>query len=147
MKEGLQLMKILQFIEVFPSLCKPYFVDTGEKIQYQDLFNEIDIPIATGRPAQENSKVCFLDYIKDANSDKLSTLVQFTTAFKQRPACGCDEKTVLKFLPDTDEKIYPETIVCFYTIILSTVNSSINAFFKYMDKALEIESSGFSKPS
>ena len=55
MKEELQLMKILQFIEVFPSLCKPYFVDTGEKIQYQDLFNEIDILIATGRPRKFKS--------------------------------------------------------------------------------------------
>ena len=147
MKEELQLTKILQFIEVFPNLCKPCFVDTGEKIQYQDLFNETDIPIATDRPAQENSKVWFLDYIKNANSDKLSTLLQFTTAFKQRPACGCDKQIVLKFLPDTDEKIYPETIVCFHTMLLSTINSSKNAFFKYMDKALEIESSGFSSPS
>ena len=86
MKEGLQLMKILQFIEAFPSLCKPYFVNTGEKVQYQDLLNEIDLPIATDGPTQENSKVWLLDYIKDASSEKLSTSLQFITAFKQRPA-------------------------------------------------------------
>ena len=32
MKEGLQLLKILQFIEAFLSLCKPYFLKTGKKI-------------------------------------------------------------------------------------------------------------------
>ena len=117
-------MKILQFIEAFPSLCKPYFVNTGEKVQYQDLLNEIDLPIATDGPTQENSKVWLLDYIKDASSEKLSTSLQFITAFKQRPAWGLDKKIVSKYLPDIDEKIYPEAIVCFHTILLPTVHSS-----------------------
>ena len=105
------------------------------------------IDITTDGPAQENSKVWFLDYIKDPYSEKLSTLLQFITGFKQLPAWVLDKKIVLKFLPDTDEKIYPEAIVCFHTILLPTVHSSKNTFFKYMDKALEIESSGFSSPS
>ena len=42
--------------------------------------------IATDRPAQENSKVWFLDYIKDAFSNTLTTLLQFITAFRQLPA-------------------------------------------------------------
>ena len=50
------------------------------------------MPIATGRPAQENSKVWFLDYIKDTFSNTLSTLLQFITAFKQLPAWGLDKK-------------------------------------------------------
>ena len=105
------------------------------------------IDITTDGPAQENSKVWFLDYIKDPYSEKVSTLLQFITGFKQLPAWVLDKKIVLKFLPDTDEKIYPEAIVCFHTILLPTVHSSKNAFFKYMGKALEIESSGFSSPS
>ena len=44
------------------------------------------MPIATDRPAQENSKVWFLDYIKDVFSNTLTTLLQFITAFKQLPA-------------------------------------------------------------
>ena len=118
MKEGLQFMRILQFIEAFPSFCKPSFVNTDEKIQCQDLLNEIDMSIAADGPAQENSKVRFLDYNKDANSEKLSTLMQFITAFKQLLAWSLDKKIVLKFLPDTDEKIYPQAIACFHTILL-----------------------------
>ena len=38
------------------------------------------MPIATDRSAQKISKVWFLDYIKDAFSNKLSLLVQFITA-------------------------------------------------------------------
>ena len=49
------------------------------------------MPIATDRPAQENSKVWFLDYIKDAFSNTLSTLLQFITALKQLAACGIDK--------------------------------------------------------
>ena len=90
MKEGLELMKILQLTEAFPSLCKPRFVYTGEKIKYQDLSHENDIPIATDGPSPGNSKVWFLDYIKDAYSEKLSILLQFITAFKQLPAWGID---------------------------------------------------------
>ena len=44
------------------------------------------MPIASDRPTQENSKVWFLDYIKDAFSNTLTTLQQFITAFKQLPA-------------------------------------------------------------
>ena len=138
---------MLQFIETFPSLCKPCFVNTEEKIQCQDLLNEINMSIAANGPAQENLKVWFLDYNKDASSKKLSTLIQFITAFKQLPAWSIDNKIVLKFLPDTDEKIYLQAIVCFHTILLPSVHLSKNAFFKYMNKALEIESSGFSSPS
>ena len=60
--------------------------------------------IATNRPAQENSKVWFLDYIKDAYLNTLSTLLQFITSFKQLPAWDRDKKTVLTFLTDTDKK-------------------------------------------
>ena len=88
------------------------------EIQCQDLLNEIDMSIAADGPAQENSKVWFLDYNKDANSEKLSTLMQFITAFKQLLAWSLDKKIVLKFLPDTDEKIYPQAIACFHTILL-----------------------------
>ena len=50
------------------------------------------MPIATDRPTQENSKVWFLDYIKDAFSNTLTTLLQFITAFKQLPAWELDKK-------------------------------------------------------
>ena len=60
--------------------------------------------IATDRPVPENSKVWFLDCIKDAFLNTLSTLLQFITAFKQFPAWWLHKKTVLKFLPDTDKK-------------------------------------------
>ena len=46
------------------------------------------MPIATDGLAQENSKVLFVDYIKDTNSEKLSTMIKFITASKQRPAWG-----------------------------------------------------------
>ena len=46
------------------------------------------MPIATDGIAQENSKVSFGDYIKFANPEKLSTLLQFITAFKQRSTFG-----------------------------------------------------------
>ena len=38
-------------------------------------------------------------------------------------------------------------IVCFHAIVIPTVHSSKYAFFKYIDKALETGSSGFSSPS
>ena len=60
--------------------------------------------IATDRPVPENSKVWFLDYIKGAFLNTLSTLLQFITAFKQLPEQRLDKKTVLKFLPDIDKK-------------------------------------------
>ena len=50
------------------------------------------MPIATDRSAQKISKVWFLDYIKDAFSNKLSLLLQFITAFKQLPVWGLDKK-------------------------------------------------------
>ena len=102
--------------------------------------------IATERPVPENSKVWFLRYIKDAFLNTLSTLLQFIKAFKQIPVWRLDKKAVLKFLPDTDKKIYPEVIVCVHTILLPTVHSSKYAFFKDIDKALETGSSGFSSP-
>ena len=49
------------------------------------------MPIATDGPAQENSKVLFVDYIKDTNSEKLSTMMKFITAFKQRPTWGFEK--------------------------------------------------------
>ena len=103
--------------------------------------------IATNRPAQENSKVWFLDYIKDAYLNTLSTLLQFITSFKQLPAWERYKKTVLTFLTDTDKKIYPEANVCPHTILLPTIHSWKYAFFKDIDKALETGSSGFSSPS
>ena len=48
------------------------------------------IDITTDGPAQENSKVWFLDYIKDPYSEKVSTLLQFITGFKQLPAWVLD---------------------------------------------------------
>ena len=65
--------------------------------------------IATDRPVPENSKVWFLDYIKDAFLNTLSTLLQFITAFKQLPVWRLDKKAVLKFLPDTDKKNIPRS--------------------------------------
>ena len=103
--------------------------------------------IATERAVPENSKVWFLGYIKDAFLNTLSTLLQFVTACKQLPVWRLDKEAVLKFLPDTDQKIYPEAIVCLHTILLPTVHSSKYAFFKDIDKALETGSSGFSSPS
>ena len=94
--------------------------------------------IATNRPAT-NSKVWFLDYIKDAFLNTLSTLLQFITSFKQLPAWERDKKTVLKLLTDTN--------LCLHTILLPTVHSLKYAFFKDIDKALETGSSGFSLPS
>ena len=41
------------------------------------------MPIATDRPAQENSKVWFLDYIKDAFSNTLTTLLQPLNNFRR----------------------------------------------------------------
>ena len=41
MKEGLQLMKVLQFIEAFPILYKTCFVNMIEKTKYHSLLNEI----------------------------------------------------------------------------------------------------------
>ena len=103
--------------------------------------------IATDRSIPENSKVWFLDNIKDAYLNTLSTLLQFITAFKQLPARRLDKKAVLKFLPDTDKKIYSEAIVCLHTILLPTVHSSKYAFFKDIDKALATGSKSFSSPS
>ena len=100
--------------------------------------NIIDMSIATNRPAT-NSKVWFLDYIKDAFLNTLPTLLQFITSFKQLPAWERDKKTVLKLLTDTN--------LCLHTILLPTVHSLKYAFFKDIDKALETGSSGFSLPS
>ena len=61
-------------------------------MQYQCLLNEIDMPIATAGPAGPASKIWFLDYIKDAYSGMLSTLLKFITTFKQLPACGLKNK-------------------------------------------------------
>lgn len=60
------------------------------EIKYQDLLHENGMSIATDGPFQENSKVWFLGYIKDAYSEKLSILLQFITAFKRLPAWGID---------------------------------------------------------
>lgn len=83
-----------------------------------------------------------MDYINDAYSEKLSTLLQFIAAVKQLLALGLDKNNT----DNTDEKII-EAIVCFHTILLPTVDSSKNAFFKYMNKALDIKSSRLSSPS
>ena len=53
---------------------------------------------------------------------------------------------LLKLLPHTYGKIYPGAIICFHVILFPTVHLSENAFFKYMDIAFEIESSGFISP-
>ena len=49
------------------------------------------MPIATDERDQEHSKVLFVDYIKDTNSEKLSTRMKFITVFKQRPAWGLEK--------------------------------------------------------
>ena len=137
-------MKILWFIQTFycfmqTMLWRYRWINSIPK----SFKNKIDMLIAADRPVPENSKVWFLDCIKDGFLNTLSTLLRFITAFKQLPAWWLHKKTVLKFLPDSDKKIYPEAIVCLHTILLPPVHSLKYAFFKDISKSLETGSSVF----
>lgn len=76
---------------------------------------------------------------------QLSTLFRFITAYEKPPVWGMETPISVKFLLDGDNKIMPEALddTCIKTIFLSVVHSGKNIFYKYMNKALDLESMGF----
>ena len=53
---------------------------------------------------------------------------------------------ILKYLEDDDEKMLPESMVCFNILYLPTVDSNQISINKYINQALEFEAPGFSTP-
>ena len=131
----------MKFVENWPELCKPCFVDGWQEISPEKLIDLFE-PITADGKAQEQTQKWFIQYVKFASEEALSRLLRFVSAFSAIPAWGMEKKISVKFLPDDDEKIYPESMVCFQVILFPTVHSTQEVFYKYMNKALEIESDG-----
>ena len=84
--------------------------------------------------------------MKEADSTKLSNILQFVTGFTRIPPWKMEKGIILKYLEDDDEKMLPESMACFNILYLPTVHSNQISFNKYFNQALEFEASGFSGP-
>ena len=82
----------------------------------------------------------------NANSTKLSNILQFVTGFTRIPLWKMEKGIILKYLEDDNEKMLPESMVCFNVSYLPTVHSNQISFNKYFNQALEFEAFGFSTP-
>ena len=90
------------------------------------------------------SKAFFMEYLRSAPSEKLSTILKFATGFAILPPWGLHKKICLKYFNDDECKVYPEAMACFNILYLPTIHITQNAFDHHFDKALILEGIGFS---
>lgn len=86
----------------------------------------------------------FDEYIESADDTTLKRLLQFTTARVTVPSYGLRKPIKVELLKDDENLIYPRSMTCFQIISLPVVHSKKENFFKHMNTALALESSGLS---
>ena len=84
-KESLQVVNFLKFVENWPELCKPCFVDGWQEISPEKLIDLFE-PITADGKAHEQTQKWFIQYLKLASEEALSCLLRFVSAFSAIPA-------------------------------------------------------------
>ena len=96
---------------------------------------------------QKTALTWLIDHVNDIKVEKLETLLSFITASQKLPPWRLEKEIVVKPLPDNEQKLLPEATTCFNISCTPVVHESKTTFYKYMNIALDCESSGFSEES
>ena len=82
----------------------------------------------------------FFDYfLANASTDSIEKLFRFVTGFEYLPPLGISQSISVRYLPDDNERSFPEASCCFSILNLPTVHSSQKAFDEYFEKTLEVK--------
>ena len=142
--EGLELSGLLSYIRKYPIFCREIFVADLDPLIVQNI---LDILVMENEETFEKKQSQFFFFsMWNANSTKLSNILQFVTGFTRIPLWKMEKGIILKYLEDDNEKMLPESMVCFNVSYLPTVHSNQISFNKYFNQALEFEAFGFSTP-
>jgi len=141
--EGLKVCKFYQIIQTYPDMTREIFVIGKQKSPLKCFLDSVSTVKATEETTKEVIS-WFREYLLQASPESLEKLLQFCTAKKFVPSWGLNKPIVIKFLKDDEMKQLPEANVCFNILSLPTVLTSKSTFFKHINIALDMESSGFS---
>ena len=83
---------------------------------------------------KKQSQIFFLQYVKEADSTKLSNILQFVTGFTRIPLWKMEKGIILKYLEDDDKKMLPESMACFNILYLPAVHSNQISFINTLTK-------------
>ena len=97
--EGLKLSGLLSYIRKYPTFCRKIFVADLDQLTAQNI---LDILVMENKETFEKkqSQFFFLQYVKEADSTKLSNILHFVTGFTRIPAWKMEKGIILNYLED-----------------------------------------------
>ena len=93
--EGLELSGLLSYIRKYPIFCRKIFVSDLDPLTAQNI---LDIVVMENEETFEKkqSQFFFLQYVKEADSTKLSDILQFVTGFTRIPPWKMEKRYYFK---------------------------------------------------
>ena len=142
--EGLALLGFLPLMRSNPELCYGLLCYTQNKRLSSAKLKSFIFAHPPAEFGRKQSHTWFMEYIDEADEDKLANLLQFVTGYKSIPPRGLPHKITITYLPeDNEEANMPEAASCLSIIRLPTVISSRAKFFQVFDAALKHGCQGF----
>ena len=147
-RNGLEDLYLLKWLKKFPGLTEKITV-THERELPKNIMSPCfsNTPRKTTEEIQKIALTWLIDYMNEINVEKLEALMSFITTSPKLPPWRLEKEIAVKFLPDDEQKLMPEATTCFNILYIPVVYESKTKFYKYMDIALDCESSGFSAES
>ena len=133
LRQGLDISGVIPHITLHQELLKQLFIPTKE-VTPQAILASITSPVLEVDSKQQVAYGWFLQFINAACCEKLVKLLQFATSLKAILPAGLCPKIELTF--HTEDKLYPESAVCFRQLSLPIGHKSFQEFAHYMDQAL-----------
>lgn len=142
--EGLALLGLLPLMRDNPELCFSLLCYTTNQRLSSAKLKSFIFAHPPAEFSRKQSYTWFMEYIDEADEDKLVNLLQFVTGYKSVPPRGLPNKISITYLPeDNEEANMPEAASCLSIIRLPTVISSRTKFFQVFDAALKHGCQGF----
>ena len=128
-----------------PNICREAFVSKNLVMTYDQFTSLVK---NDGKDETDFEKIqsrkFFDNFLVNASTETIQKRFRFVTGFEYLPPWGIPQSISVRYLPDENERSFPETSCCFSILNLPIVHSSQTAFDEYFEKALDVEGVGFS---
>ena len=128
-----------------PNICREAFVSKNLVMTYDQFTSLVK---NDGKDETDFEKIqsrkFFDNFLVNASTETIQKRFRFVTGFEYLPPWGIPQSISVRYLPDENERSFPEASCCFSILNLPIVHSSQTAFDEYFEKALDVEGVGFS---
>ena len=149
--EGLQILGMIDLIRKLPEQMKDKFLASSTVVPKEKLIKELDFSIPTNE-AEKRAKSFLLEYVglekqatigNDGKCPRLVGILTFGTGQQVIGSAGLPEKITVEYSSLKDNDLPAAGTCGNNSLIIPTKHESFEIFKEKMDKAFELELTGF----